>query len=481
LALPNTVAALFSSHFDDSADNQTALPGGSAANTLAGIAITGDAANAATEGTWQYSTDGGSIWTSVASSVSATSALILSDTVELHFVGVAGFGGTPGALTAHVIDDSTGNVSTTGVTGAALQGSSSAFTGIDVASHDGGSTPVSTGTASLTAFVPEVTSIDRVGSALNNGSSEALTVTFSENVTGVDATDFTAAAGNTVTDTSISVTAVSASVYTVTVNGVTGDGSLGVNLNATGTGIADTAGTAVSGGFTGQTYTVDHTAPTVSSIAPAGVSPNGGGSEQFTVTFSESVTGVDVSDFTAAASGASDTGVSAVTGSGSTYTVTVGGVSGTGTLGLDLNASGTGIHDLAGNAIAGGFTGSNYAIVAPPPPPLDGVMTDPTLTVTLDRGAIPITPPISRPAWSVCQGATVPSGGAPTRARRSSFCRSPARSRRRRRCRMPILRAPTILLRRYRTVMSSSPMMGMTGILISASSVRVASLSRQPR
>jgi len=71
------VAALFSSHFDDSADNQTALPGGSAANTLAGIAITGDAANAATEGTWQYSTDGGSIWTSVASSVSATSALIL--------------------------------------------------------------------------------------------------------------------------------------------------------------------------------------------------------------------------------------------------------------------------------------------------------------------------------------------------------------------------------------------------------------------
>jgi hypothetical protein len=483
LALPNTVAALFSSHFDDSADNQTALPGGSAANTLAGIAITGDAANAATEGMWQYSTDGGSIWTSVASSVSATSALILSDTAELHFVGVAGFGGTPGALTAHVIDDSTGNVSTTGVTGAALQGSSSAFTGIDVASHDGGSTPVSTGTASLTAFVPEVTSIDRVGSALNNGSSEAFTVTFSENVTGVDATDFTAVADNTVTDTSISVTAVSASVYTVTVNGVTGDGSLGVNLNATGTGIADAAGTAVSGGFTGQTYTVDHTAPTVSSIAPAGVSPNGGGSEQFTVTFSESVTGVDVSDFTAAASGASDTGVSAVNGSGSTYTVTVGGVSGTGTLGLDLNASGTAIHDLAGNAIAGGFTGSNYAIVAPPPPPLDGVMTDPTLTVTLDRGgAIPITPPISRPAWSVCRAAAAPSHGASAGARRSSFCRSPVRSRRRRRCRTPILMAPTTLLRRCRTVTSSSPMTGfLRGMLISASSVRVASLSRQPR
>ncbi len=389
LALPNTVAALFTSHFDDSADNQPALPGGSVANTLAGIAVTGDAANASTQGSWQYSTDGGGSWTNIATSVSATSALILSDAAELRFSAVAGFGGAPGALTAHVIDSSAGNVSTTGVTGASLQGSSSAFTGIDIASHDGGSTPVSTGTVSLTAVVPAVTSINLAGSTPSDAGSEAFTVTFSEGVTGVDNTDFTAVAGNTVADTGISVSAVSASVYTVTVNGVTGDGSLGLNLNASGTGIADAAGTAVSGGFTGQTYTVDHTAPTVSSIVPAGVNPNGGGSETCTVTFSESVTGVDTSDFTAVASGAADTGVSSVTGSGGTYTVTVGGVSGTGTLGLDLNASGTGIHDLAGNAIAGGFTGSDYAIIAPPPPPLDGVMTDPTLTVTLDRGGDP--------------------------------------------------------------------------------------------
>jgi hypothetical protein len=389
LALPNTVTALFTSHFDDSADNQPALPGGSTANTLAGIAITGDAANATTQGSWEYSTDGGGSWTNIATSVSASSALILSNTAELRFVAVAGFGGAPGALTAHVIDSSAGNVSTTGITGASLQGSSSVFTGIDIASHDGGSTPVSTGTVSLTAVVPSVSSIHLAGSALNDASSEAFTVTFSEGVTGVDSTDFTAVAGNTVADTGISVSAVSASVYTVTVNGVTGDGSLGLNLNASGTGIADAAGTAVPGGFTGQTYTVDHSAPTVSSIVPAGVNPNGGGSETFTVTFSESVTGVDTSDFTAIASGAADTGVSSVTGSGSTYTVTVGGVSGTGTLGLNLNASGTGIHDLAGNAIAGGFTGSDYAIIAPPPPPLDGVMTDPTLTVTLDRGGDP--------------------------------------------------------------------------------------------
>jgi len=257
-----------------------------------------------------------------------------------------------------VIDNSTGNVSTTGVTGAALQGSSSAFTGIDVASHDGGSTPVSTGTASLTAFVPEVTSIDRVGSALNNGSSEAFTVTFSENVTGVDATDFTAAAGNTVTDTSISVTAVSASVYTVTVNGVTGDGSLGVNLNATGTGIADTAGTAVPAASPGRP---------IRSIIPRrrslrsprqGLAPTAAAANNSPSLSRKASPGSMFRISPRLASGASDTGVSAVTGSGSTYTVTVGGVSGTGTLGLDLNASGTAIHDLAGNAIAAASPGA---------------------------------------------------------------------------------------------------------------------------
>ena len=134
---------------------------------------------------------------------------------------------------------------------------------------------------------------------------------------------------------------------------------------------------------------VDTTAPTVSSIVAGGFNPNYGGSEQFRVNFSESVTGVDASDFTVATSGTADTGFTVTPVSGSVYTVTVDGVSGTGTLGLNLNASGTGIADLAGNAISGGFTGGNYAIDPALPPPLDGVMTHPTLTVTLDRGVDP--------------------------------------------------------------------------------------------
>ena len=131
---------------------------------------------------------------------------------------------------------------------------------------------------------------------------------------------------------------------------------------------------------------VDTTAPAVSSIVAAGSSPNNGGNEQFTVSFSESVTGVDGSNFTAVTSGTTDTGVVVTPVSGSVYTVTVEGVSGNGTLGLDLKASGTGIADLAGNAISGGFTGGTYTIAGAP---LDHVMTHPTLTLTLDRGADP--------------------------------------------------------------------------------------------
>ena len=383
LALPNTVSALFSSHFDDSADNQPALPGGSTANTLAGIAITGDAANAATQGSWEYSTDGGTTWTSIASNVSATSALVLSSAAELRFVAVTGFSGTPGALTAHVIDNSTGNVSTTGVTGATLQGSSFSFTGIDVASHDGGSTPVSTGTASLTATVPGVTSIHLVDSSPTKGGSESFTVIFSEAVTGVDATDFALTAtnapgGNAISTDGISNISGSGTTYTVTVGGVTGDGTLRLDLNSGDSNITDSAGTAVSAGFTGgDAYTVDSTPPNVSSISPAGSNPSNAASDSFTVTFSETVTGVDSTDFTAVTSGSTtDTGITVTPVSGSLYTVTVNGVSGDGTLELDLNNSGTGIADLVGNAISGGFTGQAYTVDQTAPTPTSIVPTN---------------------------------------------------------------------------------------------------------
>ncbi|SMF58329.1 hypothetical protein SAMN02745903_04400, partial [Pseudomonas sp. URMO17WK12:I5] len=84
---------------------------------------------------------------------------------------------------------------------------------------------------------------------------------------------------------------------------------------------------------------------------------------RFTVTFSEEVSGVDASDFNLVFGGSAAGSISSVTAlDGHTYTVLVGGLSGLGSLRLDLANSGTGILDAAGNAIAGGLTGASYSI-----------------------------------------------------------------------------------------------------------------------
>ncbi|MBB3056237.1 beta strand repeat-containing protein, partial [Mucilaginibacter gotjawali] len=236
-------------------------------------------------------------------------------------------------------------------------------------------------TYAIDKTAPTVSSITATGTSPTNATSVGYTVTFAEAVTGVDGSDFTATTSG-VSTTGIVVTPVSSSVYTVTVNGVSGTGSLRLDLKSSGTGIADLVGNAISGGFTsGGTYTIDQTAPTVSSITATGTSPTNGTSVGYTVTFAEAVTGVDGSDFTATTSGVSTTGIVVTPVSSSVYTVTVNGVSGTGSLRLDLKSSGTGIADLVGNAISGGFTsGGTYTIdqTAPTVSSITATGTSPT-------------------------------------------------------------------------------------------------------
>ena len=102
-----------------------------------------------------------------------------------------------------------------------------------------------------------------------------------------------------------------------------------------------------------RTVVVDTTNPTVTSIIRANPSPTNLASMNFTVTFSESVTGVAAGDFaltkTGTISGESVTGVS---GGPTIYTVTVNRDSGNGTLRLDIPTSAT-IADQAGNPLAG--------------------------------------------------------------------------------------------------------------------------------
>ncbi len=90
---------------------------------------------------------------------------------------------------------------------------------------------------------PYVQSINRTNpaSAVTNGTSVTFTVTFSEVVTGVAASDFQLALGGTATGTVSQVTPVNGSVYTVSVSGVSGNGTLGLNLVDNGS-IHDAAG-----------------------------------------------------------------------------------------------------------------------------------------------------------------------------------------------------------------------------------------------
>jgi len=99
------------------------------------------------------------------------------------------------------------------------------------------------GTASvmLGDVPPTVLSVNRTTPAgpVTSASSVGYTVTFNEPVTGVDSGDFTLALGGV--SASTPVVSGGPSVYTVTVNGITGSGTLGLNVVDDGT-IKDAAG-----------------------------------------------------------------------------------------------------------------------------------------------------------------------------------------------------------------------------------------------
>jgi len=103
-------------------------------------------------------------------------------------------------------------------------------------------------------------------------------------------------------------------------------------------------------------FNPNDSAPTVQSSIRVNPDPTNLTSVDFTVTFSESVTGVDTvapfNDFALTTSGISDATISEVSGSESTYIVTVHTGTGNGTIRLDIPINAT-ITDLSGNSLSG--------------------------------------------------------------------------------------------------------------------------------
>ena len=104
-----------------------------------------------------------------------------------------------------------------------------------------------TGTLQIDTTLPFVQSISYASPAgsIAHGPAVSYTVTFSEPVSNVLSTDFQTPITGSIADSQIQVSPVSGSVYTVTVSGITGYGTLGLNLVDDGS-IRDLAGNALT-------------------------------------------------------------------------------------------------------------------------------------------------------------------------------------------------------------------------------------------
>ena len=209
---------------------------------------------------------------------------------------------------------------------------------------------------------PTVTSIVRAVASPTNATSVSWTVTLSEAVSGVGTADFALARTGGVTGGAITGISGSGTTYTVTSTTGTGDGTLGLNLvdddSITDAGANQLGGAGTgNGNLTGQTYTIDKTAPTLTSINRTSATPTNATSVSWTIIFSEAVTGVGTGDFAIAAAGPAGASISTVTGSGTTYTATAATGTGDGTLGLNL-ADDDSITDALTNKLGGAGTGN---------------------------------------------------------------------------------------------------------------------------
>lgn len=167
------------------------------------------------------------------------------------------------------------------------------------------------GSAYVLLVPPLVTESKRVNANPTSATTINFSVSFSEPMTGVDASDFHPIKTGTLT--SVSVTGVSGgpTTYTVTVGlSATGTGTIRLDVvdddSVLDVDINPLGGTgSENGDFTvGEIYEIDRTGPRVVSILRTETNPTNLSMVNFDVTFNEPVSGVNLSDFQVVTSGA---------------------------------------------------------------------------------------------------------------------------------------------------------------------------------
>jgi hypothetical protein len=214
----------------------------------------------------------------------------------------------------------------------------------DAAGNTGPAAAASGATLTLDRIDPTVGSFTTAVASPTNATSIPYTLTFSESVSGIAAGDF--ANAGTATGCTFTPSAASGSSITVTVTTCSTTGTLQPRLLADG--VTDTAGNAGPAAVSNATptLTLDRVAPSVDAFTSANATPTNALSATYTLSFSESVTGLASNDLTNGGTAANC--AFSVSGTGASYTVTVNGCSESGTLRPRLASDG--VSDLVGNA-----------------------------------------------------------------------------------------------------------------------------------
>jgi uncharacterized repeat protein (TIGR02059 family) len=383
------------------------------------------------------SLDNGASWSNLTSRVSGTTltwdgvTLSGSNTLRLQVVDAAGNAGTP-AVQAYVLDTtapaaptrpSMAATSDTGFSNAdaVTRNTTPTFTGmaesgstVTLYDTDGttvlGSTTASGGTWSITStaladggHTVTAKAVDAAGNVSAASSGLAVTIDTAA-PTGFALSATTVASANATSGAAIGTLSAADSqavAYALVAGNGTNDADNGRFTISGGTLAVGAAGlsagtyhlylaaTDAAGNVVNQPFALTvEDAPTVSSIVRSGGAASGvaaaAGSVSYTVTFNQSVSGVDAGDFALTATGSANGHIASISGSGTTYTVTVDSLGGDGTLRLDLNGSGTGIANGNQVAIAGGYTaGASYTLDHTPP----AAPSMPDMTAASDTGA----------------------------------------------------------------------------------------------
>lgn len=283
---------------------------------------------------------------------------------------------------------------------------------------------------------PKVSSIVRATPSPTNAGQVSFTVTFDQAVTGVDTTDFVLAASG-VSGAAITGVTGSGTTYTVTATTGTGDGSLGLNLvdddSIKNTSNESLAGSSTANGnFTGQTYVIDKTGPSVTVNQASGqTDPTSTGPINFTVTFSAPVTGFGSAQVSLG--GTAQPAVATVSGGPTVYNVAVSGMTANGTVTASILP---GAVDSLGNANAASTSTDNTVaftgipVVAPVMTPPSGALpsaragTAFSRTISTTAGTAPFTYAVtagSLPAGVSLNPASGVISGTPTGAGTSNF------------------------------------------------------------